>query len=338
MHKYLQPLLICPKCRSELNWKINKATKKYIVNADINCSNCGQKYFVKDRIGNFLIDYEEKPPADNWERYEEYDSLFFSDNPDKKQALLDAPIESLNIVDLYLLNRLLQKIDTPDAEEKISNISKLNQTRPAQDAGPSQLSYVWNILRNHSGFVLDIASGMGSLANRLFASSRFDIIVSDISYFVLRDSYKNLSAAKTDRLTKIAFDATASPFRDSSVDVITTFYGLQEIPSTKSALKECYRICNDKFYIIASFSPKDDDETYKIKKETYKFTDEFNMAGKKDSCMEFIREAGFDVECENSKSVFSPKAPRSEFIPNFGFDALPIVDITVEFCTLIAKK
>jgi len=61
-------------------------------------------------------------------------------------------------------------------------------------------------------------------------------------------------------------------------------------------------------------------------------------ATKKDSCMDFIREAGFNVECENSKSVFAPKAPRSEFIPGFGFDALPIVDSTVEYCTLIAKK
>ena len=341
MHKYLEPLLICPKCRNELNWEIKKATKKYIVNADINCSNCGQNYFVKDRIANFLVDYEEKPPADNWESYEEYDSLFFKDNPDKKQALLNAPIESLNVVDLYLLDRLLQKTDNPDTQtkDKIAEISRLsNPTRPAQDAVSSQLSYVWNILRNHSGFVLDVASGQGSLANRLFASTKFDIIVSDISYFVLRDLYKNLSIAKKDRIIKMAFDAAASPFRDGSVDIITTCYGLQEIPSTKSALKECYRICNDKFYAIASFSPEDDDETYRIKKETYKLSDEVILANKKDSCMDFIREAGFNVECENSKSVFAPKAPRSEFIPGFGFDALPVFDSTVEFCTLIAKK
>ena len=341
MHKYLQPLLICPKCRNELDWKITKTTKKYFVNADINCPKCGQKYFVKDRIANFLIDYKEETPPDNWERYEEYDSLFFEDNLDKKQALLNAPLESLNVVDLYLLNRLLQKVDKPDVktQEKITEVSRLsNPTRPVQNAGPSQLSYVWNMLRNHSGFVLDIASGLGSLANRLFASTKFDIIVSDISYFVLRDSYKNLSVAKNNRLTKMAFDATASPFRDGSVDMITTYYGLQEIPSTKSALKECHRICNDKFYIIASFGPEDDDETYKIAKEIYKLSDELIMAGKKDSCMEFIRKVGFNVKCENSKSVFAPKAPRSEFIPNFGFDALPIVDTTVEFCTLIAKK
>ena len=341
MHKYLQPLLICPKCRNELEWKIKQATKKYIVNADIHCSKCEQKYFVKDRIANFLIDYEEKPRADNWERYEEYDSLFFKDNTDKKQALLGAPIESLNVVDLYLLDRLLQKIDTPDAktQEKIAEVSRLsNPIRPTQDAAPSQLSYVWNMLRNHSGFVLDIASGLGSLANKLFASTKFDIIVSDISYFVLRDSYKSLSVAKNNRLTKMAFDAAASPFRDGSVDVITTCYGLQEIPSPKSALKECYRICNNKFYAIATFSPEDDKEAYRIKKETYKLSDEVIMANRKDSCMDFIRETGFTVRCENSKSVFAPKAPRSEFIPGFGFDALPIVDSTVEFCTLITEK
>ena len=136
----------------------------------------------------------------------------------------------------------------------------------------------------------------------------------------------------------MAFDATASPFRENSVDVMTTCFGLQEIPHTKSALKECHRICNGLFYIIATFSPEDDDETYKIKKERYKLTDELIAAGEKNSCMEFIREAGFNVKCENSKSVFAPKAPRSEFIPGFGFDALPIVDSMTEFCTLCAIK
>ena len=182
MHKYLQPLLICPKCRGDIEWIIKKATTKYIVDADIHCPKCGQNYFVKDRIGNFLIDYVEKPPDDNWKRYEEYDSLFFKDNLDKKQALLNAPIESLNVVDLYLLNRLLQKSDVSDekTQEKISNISRLSNQTSTQDAIPSQLSYVWSMLRNHSGFVLDIASGQGTLVNRLFASTKFDIIVSDI--------------------------------------------------------------------------------------------------------------------------------------------------------------
>jgi len=83
-------------------------------------------------------------------------------------------------VDLYLLNRLLQKIDKPDVktQDKIAEVSRLsNPARPAQDAAPSQLSYVWDILRNNSGFVLDIASGQGSLARRLLASTKFDIIV-----------------------------------------------------------------------------------------------------------------------------------------------------------------
>ena len=62
------------------------------------------------------------------------------------------------------------------------------------------------------------------------------------------------------------------------------------------------------------------------------------MVNRKDSCIDFIREAGFNVKCENLKSFFVPKAPRSEFIPNFGFDALPIVDSLCESCTLIAKK
>jgi len=232
----------------------------------------------------------------------------------------------------------LKKIDTFEAKEKIVNISTLsNTTRISQDPVQKQLTYVWKNICTHSGFVLDIASGMGLLVNKLFTSTKFDIIASDISYFILRDSYNNLSAAKNARLTKMAFDATASPFRNGSVDMITNYSGLQNIPAVKSTLKEIYRICNDTFYCITSFSPNDD-ETNRIKKETYNLSDELIMASEKNSCMKFIREAGFRVECDNSESIFTPKAPRSAFIPNFGFDALPIADSVFENCTLIAKK
>ncbi len=60
MFNYLKELIVCPKCKSNLSWNTISQNENHIINADIDCNQCGQTYFVKNGIGNFIIDFQPK--------------------------------------------------------------------------------------------------------------------------------------------------------------------------------------------------------------------------------------------------------------------------------------
>ncbi len=56
MHKYLKDLLICPHCKHDLQWNIFECDDIHIIEASANCSVCDRTFFVKDRVGCFLLE------------------------------------------------------------------------------------------------------------------------------------------------------------------------------------------------------------------------------------------------------------------------------------------
>lgn len=85
---------------------------------------------------------------------------------------------------------------------------------------------------------LDLACGTGDVAN-LLASRGATVIGLDITPGMLE-----LARAKPGRsaIRWVAGDMTSLPFRDESVDVITTSYGLRNVPDLPRALAEVHRV------------------------------------------------------------------------------------------------
>ena len=88
---------------------------------------------------------------------------------------------------------------------------------------------------------LDLACGTGDLAQRLAArgASVTGLDVTPVMLVLARAKPANAG------IRWVAGDMTALPLSSASVDVITTGYGLRNVPDLKLALAEVYRVLDD---------------------------------------------------------------------------------------------
>ncbi|HQX83280.1 MAG TPA: ubiquinone/menaquinone biosynthesis methyltransferase [Vicinamibacterales bacterium] len=88
---------------------------------------------------------------------------------------------------------------------------------------------------------LDLACGTGDLAQRLAARGAAVTGLDVTPAMLVLARAKPANAG----IRWVAGDMTALPLPDSSVDVITTGYGLRNVPDLKLALSEVYRVLDD---------------------------------------------------------------------------------------------
>ena len=87
--------------------------------------------------------------------------------------------------------------------------------------------------------LLDLACGTGDVA--LSLASSHDAVGLDLTRAMLEIA-KRRRADGAGRLTWIAGDMTALPFADASFDVVTTSYGLRNVPALETAVREIARV------------------------------------------------------------------------------------------------
>ena len=85
---------------------------------------------------------------------------------------------------------------------------------------------------------LDLACGTGDVAERL-AARHADVIGLDLTPAMLAIARTRAGAAG---IRWVCGDMTALPLRDGSVDVVTTSYGLRNVPDLPRALSEIHRV------------------------------------------------------------------------------------------------
>lgn len=142
--------------------------------------------------------------------------------------------------------RLARAFDSPDA--KLAYTRRLFATiAPRYDLITRLLSYgqdarwkrrVAAIVRREqpSGRVLDLASGTGDVALSLAGGSRH-VVGLDLTMEMLTRAALRSAAADW-----IAGDMTRLPFAGASFDVVTTSYGLRNVPSLEASLAEIARV------------------------------------------------------------------------------------------------
>lgn len=331
MHTYLRELLFCPNCKNELTWDISDEDDAHIIDAGISCASCGKEYFIKDGIACFLVDF--KDVKDDWEEGSKFLDSYFEEFPHLKEKLMSAPIESLNGADLYARAEVLKTLDSfGEAEEVRSFAEKKIWSHDYLKAEEMQLSYLINRLAGEKGFTVDIASGMGRLIDGFLEHTAMDIVSTDISYSVLLKSRQKRKDSKNQkRISYMVFDIKAIPFRDKSIQNMTTVVGLQNVGSDyEQIIKELYRVCEGTFYADCQFF-QDDDTVHK--------TALIDMGMEKfffrDTMVSEFEKYGWKAEVKNSVVFPMVPTPVGKIVKDYGIDALPIIETNCESCVVV---
>jgi len=317
MFSFLQEILICPECHGELTWEIANETKNHIIAADVKCNACNRNYDVRNGIGRF-VKYENS--SDSWQDGDNWLNDLIGNNPDIREKLMTTDIEKMNAADIavrYMIYKAEGNLS--EAEKLIEIINTKAYKEETIKANLSQCDYIINSLKDEKDFILDVASGEGSLVTKFLENTHACIVSSDISFNVLEKAKRSAEAKGFgDRVSYIAFDLNKSPFRDKTVKTITSFLGLQNIPYPE-IFKEIRRICSGKLYTACVFCCEDNTVNLKALEEggsdktwvKSKFIDEFNKAG-------------FASTVENSIITLDDPTPVGEIVKGARIDGYPV--------------
>jgi ubiquinone/menaquinone biosynthesis methyltransferase len=89
--------------------------------------------------------------------------------------------------------------------------------------------------------VLDLACGTGDIA-RLASTAGADVTGVDITHEMIVLARANARRSGVRRTRYLVGDMTALPLPDACVDVVTTGYGLRNVPDLDAAVAEAYRV------------------------------------------------------------------------------------------------
>ncbi|WP_416197395.1 MAG: Ubiquinone/menaquinone biosynthesis methyltransferase [Sporanaerobacter sp.] len=332
MHKHYIDMFVCPLCHNQLKWDIKDEDKDRIINADVTCSSCQSVYEVRDEIAVFLTN--ELSRNDLWEQSESGLEKYLKENPDIYEKLMNTPEEELNGADYWFKALYFEmKKDYMTSSRMFKEALKKIYTQDYIEGWKSQIDFIINNIESNKP-IIDIASGKGYLVEKLLKQTNNYVVATDFSPTVLARNkeyykYKGLY----DRLSLIAFDARKTPFKDNSIEMLTSNMGLQNIEQPGEVIKEMDRITKGTFMPIMFFIDEDD----KIHLDF--FNKYLSTAyATRDNAIETFKRAGWNVNIANSFLANIKPTPEGEILKGVGIDGFPIVDTKIEFCVLQARK
>ena len=325
MNQELQDLLECPSCHGTLNWNIQEMKGQQIITAAISCTACGADYSVRDGIGLFLT--PDLPREDLWEQSASGLVNYLNENPEIRQQLMNVPAEDLSSADQFFRAQIMEDECLFAEAHALRKSAHPKLYTPEYIAcHESQYQYVLDHLAGGTAPILDLASGLGGLVERMLKVSDRPIIFTDFSPHILR---RNLQWAKTagwqQRLSFLAFDARRTPFKQGCIETMTTNLGLPNIENPGDLLKELHRICAGTFIAISHFFPEIENEN----------TQTIRQLGLENMLFKSLAKACFEEACwqaklENICTSLARPTPKGQVIPG-SIDGLPVVDTELEW-------
>ncbi len=331
MHKSLERLLVCPACHGTLRWEVSRKSGPELEEGVAKCRTCPATYPVHQGIAAFLTGG--KLPEELWEDTSSQIEEFVRTEPEKVRLLLESPVETMNPADLFFRGLILE--DRGQYEPaKLARDRALAGSYSAEQRAcvRSQMDFVQREVARSASPVIDLASGMGALLEVLLPGATQHFVATDVSPRVLvHDRAVLAPLARDGGLSFLAFDARHTPFADGSVPTMVTYAGRANIRDPGELLKELRRVVSGRLLAIGLFYPEEPgpnaDSIRQLKLEALMY---------RESALRQFRDAGFNVEVENSQNVLARPTPRGVILQGVGIDSLPVVDSQVEWGTLIA--
>jgi len=298
--------------------------------AEAHCSVCNAVYPVRDGIGLFLT--PELPRNDMWEQVDSGVIKYLREHSEIERELMEVPPDTLAPADRFFRALVLEergKYHEAQIMEDLAN--KDLYTLEYINCWNSQMDYVVEWLSGTDGPIVDLASGRCYLVEKVVNKLKRPVVATDFSPGVLRRDRRWFeSLGLYEHVSLLAFDARRTPFKDGSVETLTTNLGLPNIEEPDSLLRELRRIVAGKFLAVSNFFPEEDEVNAKVIREA-----KLEALLYKRRALEQFTEAGWEVRVKNvCVGVARPTSP-GVVLEGARIDGLPVADTNLEWCVLL---
>jgi uncharacterized protein YbaR (Trm112 family) len=331
MQEYLVDMLCCPVCHEELGWSVEKKLDDHVEVGVAACEGCGASYPIRDGIGLFLTDELER--EDLWEEVDSALTQNLREHTELDAQLMEVPLEALGPADqLFRAMILEERGDFAGAELAEDRAHEGLYTQDYLRCWGSQVDTVIDAVKDSNNPIVDLASGRCYLVGKLIRQTNAPIIASDFSPRVLKRNRRWLQfKGYYDRVSLLAFDARKTPFRDKSVETMTTNLGVPNIRGTGDLFIELRRILTGSFFAISHFFPEDDGNREVI--EQFELGDAVYKA----RLVEKMSVAGFEVDTGVSCFGDASPTPVGVVLEGMPVDGLPVESTEYEWCVIEGK-
>jgi hypothetical protein len=269
------------------------------------------------------------PVEDTWAEAESALSTYLRAHPDVERALLETPLEQLAPADAYLRGSVLEERAGFDAARETYAFADEGlysaDVRAARDAS---LARVVDVVRAGDGPIVDVATGRGTLLERLLRGAERPLVATDVSPTILAQVRRRLGE---ERVRYVVADARSLPFDDASVPTLVSHIGLANVPDGEALLRELRRVGRE-LVVTHVFYPADDETNRTAAAEHGLETLLFRA-----TALEAFRAAGWEVEIEDERGVASEPTPESVLIPGVRIDGIPVAETIATWCMLRAR-
>jgi uncharacterized protein YbaR (Trm112 family) len=328
MKEYLVDMLCCPVCHEELGWSVEEKLDDHVEVGVAACEGCGASYPIRDGIGLFLTDELER--EDLWEDVDSALTQHLREYPELDAQLMKVPIEALGPADqLFRAMILEERGDFAGAELAEDTAHEGLYTQDYLRCWQFQVDTLIEVVKDSDSPIVDLASGRCYLVGKLIEQTNAPIIASDFSPRVLRRNRSWLQfKGYYDRVSLLAFDARKTPFKDRSIETLTTNLGVPNIRGTGELFRELRRIVSGKFLAISHFFPEDDGNREVI--EQFELGDAVYKA----RLVEKMSAAGFEVDTGVPCVGKASPTPVGVVLEGMPVDGLPVESTEYEWCVV----
>ena len=326
MHKNLIEVLECPSCHGNLAWEIHERMDERVVTARARCQACRADYSVRDEIGIFLT--PDLPRDDLWEAGSQHLTEWVQTHPEAASRLMDGRISELGAADLFFRSMLHEERgELGEAQSAFDAAWPQLYTEDWHTCFKRQIDYVLERLQGTGGPIIDLASGRCYLVIELLTELSCPVVATDFSPRVLRRDRSILKKRGLyDRVSLLAFDARKTPFRDRSVETMTTLLGLPNIEKPGALLQELRRIVSGRLMAISQFYPADDEVNLAVLRQYG-----LEEAMLRDKAMRSMERAGWTAALRNPCRGVARPTPTGKILAGAAIDALPAAETTLEW-------
>jgi SAM-dependent methyltransferase len=244
-------------------------------------------------------------------------------------VLLESPLDELNGADLFLRASALEERHGHAAADEAYALADgrlyTGEVRAARDA---MLARVVELAAHGDGRVADVATGRGTLLERLLGASERTVVAIDVSETVLARVRARLG---TQRIDYVVADARTLPFEDGSIATLVSHLGLANVPDAEALLRELRRVGRE-LIVTHVFFRGDDEANLAAAREAG-----LDGLARRRAALAALSEAGWNVTVELERDVRAEPTPMSALVPGVGIDGLPVVPASVTWCVLVAR-
>ena len=296
--------LACPACHGALEW-----------DGAARCTGCAAEYPVVDGIP--LLVAPGSDALDLWEEAESGLARVLRENPELESALLDPPASALAPADAFLRALVLE--ERGEADEVDAAFARLHPP----DVLACMAAQIDSLCaRVEGGLVVDLASGRGTLLERLQGSVQGTLVATDVSPRALR-------RARRRGIQAVACDVRALPFADGSVECATTFLGLNNVQRPGELLTELRRVARRFLAAHLVYEPGTENDAV---------LDELGLAqlSYRDSLLDALDRAGWAADVVSWCSTTLQPAPTGVLLEDAVIDRLPVETVQGTWLTIDA--